>query len=95
MRRRAEHERRYAPQPSRMGTTRTRRHRRRARVRATPRQQVNAEAWRIMRKLVQARRECEQELRVRRGVNPLLYWSARRRSLDEAIAIVRGLDDES
>jgi hypothetical protein len=56
---------------------------------------VNAEAWRIMRALVQARRECEQELRVRRGTNPLLYWGARRRSLDEAIAIVRGLDDES
>ena len=56
---------------------------------------MNTEAWRIMRKLVQARRECEQELRVRRGVNALLYWSARRRSLDEAITIVRGLDDES
>ena len=55
---------------------------------------MNAEAWRIMRKLVEARRECEQELRVRRGVNPLLYWGARRRSLDEAIAIVRGLDHD-
>ena len=95
MRRRGDHERRHAPQPSRMGTRPHRRHRRRARVRATPRVQVNTEAWRIMRALVQARRECEQELRVRRGMNPLLYWSARRRSLDEAIAIVRGLDDES
>ena len=47
-----------------------------------------------MRALVQARRECEQELRVRRGLNPLLYWGARRRSLDEAIAIVRGLDHD-
>lgn len=56
---------------------------------------MNAEVWRIMQALVQARRECEEELRVRRGKNALLYWSARRRSLDEAIAIVRGLDDES
>lgn len=55
---------------------------------------MNAETWRIMRALVQARRECEQELRVRRGINPLLYWSARGRSLDEAIRIVRGLNHD-
>ena len=55
---------------------------------------MNAETWRIMRALVQARRECEQELRVRRGMNPLLYWGARRKSIIEAIAIVRGLEHD-
>jgi hypothetical protein len=56
---------------------------------------VNAETWRIMRALVQARRECEHELRTRRGLNPLLYWGARRKSIIEAIAIIRGLDHDA
>ena len=49
---------------------------------------MNAEAWRIMRALVQARRQCERELQNRRGQNARLYWSARHRSFTDAISIM-------
>jgi hypothetical protein len=51
---------------------------------------MNPEAWRIMRALVTARRECDKELANRRGYNARLYWAARRRSLTDALLIVRG-----
>lgn len=92
---RTRYERRYAPKPSRMGTRPNRHHRHHARVCATPRIKVNAEAWRILRALVQARRECEHELEQRNGTNSLLYWSARRRSIIDAITIIRGTNNDA
>ena len=56
---------------------------------------MNAEAWRILRALVQERRTCEHELAQRNGTNALLYWGARRRSIIDAITIIRGITDES
>ena len=55
---------------------------------------MNAEAWRIMRALVQARRECEYEIAraSRRNNQGLLYWGGRRKSIMQSIAIVRGLE---
>ena len=51
---------------------------------------MSPEAWRIMRALAAARRECDKELANRRGYNARLYWAARRRSLTDALLIVRG-----